>query len=216
MKNILILCSVAAAVLLSAQAAKADLMWADSVTDYSSKIQNYGSIIMDSTTEFWVMGAPDADVDGNGYVWDTADLDYVAGWKAGDPNEYFIVHFSTALADIAGVDLNIHMYGGPKAGANVLASTDGVAYTQIGTLGGGTPGYLRNEAFDFDGNFNSGVQFIKVQRTVINNGSGMFFDAFSGTPVPEPSTVVLLLTAAGFLAVCRRKRVLEKSEPFSG
>ena len=61
--------------------------WADNVTAYTSNIQNYGSTAMDATTEFWVTGMPDADTDGNGYVWDAGDSDTVAGWRSSAPNE---------------------------------------------------------------------------------------------------------------------------------
>ena len=207
MKSLLTLLSMAVTVLASAQVAGADLIdWADDVEEYSLKIQNYGGTLMTAATEFWVTGAPDADVDGNGYAWDDGDSDYVAGWRANAPDEYLVVHFDTALADIAGDDLSIHLYGGPEAGATVSASTDGISYDEIGTLGGGEVGYLRNERFDFNGLFSSGVRYVKVQR--IENGSktGMFFDAFGGTAVPEPAAVALLLTAAGFLAVWWRIR----------
>ena len=36
----------------------------------------------------------------------------------------------------AGDDLTIHLYGGPSASANVLDSTDGISFSQIGTIGG--------------------------------------------------------------------------------
>jgi hypothetical protein len=208
MKTFLTLLSVAVAVSVSADVAQADPIWADDVAEYSGNIQNYGGTMMESSTEFWATGVPDADANGNGYVWDEGiDLDYVAGWRSNAPSEYLVVHFNTALADIAGDDLYIYVYGGSAASANVLASADGASYTQIGTLGGGTSGYLRSEAFDFGGSFSSGVQYVKVLRAANGAKTGMFFDAFGGTAaVPEPGTIMLLLTAAGFLAACRWNR----------
>ena len=202
MKSLLTLLSIAVAVLASAEVAGAAMIdWADDVADYSLNIQNYGGTSMTTATEFWVTRPPDADADGNGYVWDAGDPDYLAGWKSNAPNEYLVVHFDTALADVPGDDLSIHLYGGPSASAIVSASTDGTNYDQIGTLGGGTPGYLRNETFNFDGFFNSDVHYVKVERVGNGPQTGMFFDAFGGTAVPEPAGVTLLVTAAGLLAL---------------
>ena len=115
------------------------------------------------------------------------------------------MHFDTGLVNIPGDDLSIHMYGGPSAGASVWVSADDATYVQVGTLGGGVTGYLRQEKFDFDG-LASDVHYIKVERTANGSGTGMFFDAFGGVMVPEPGTITLLLAAVGLLVVRRRKR----------
>lgn len=207
MKSLLTLLSIAGAVLASAQVAAAEpIHWADDVEAYSSMIQNYGGAFMTTATEFWVTGPPDADADGNGFVWDAGDPDFVAGWKSNAPDEYLVVRFETALADLPGNDLTIHLYGGPHASAAVSASTDGSSYDQIGGLGGGIPGYLRNETFDFDGRFSSGVHYVRVERVGNGPQTGMFFDAFGGTAVPEPGAMPLLLTAAGIFGLWWRRR----------
>lgn len=183
--------------------------WADDVAAYSSGIQNYGSVLMDENTEFWLTGVPDADVDDNGYAWDAGDLDYVAGWRAGTPNEFITVHFNLALANVSGDDLSIYLYGGGKVDATVYASTDGSEYTEIGSIGGGTAGYLRVETFDFDGLLDDGgVHYVKVARNTVGSGSGLFIDAFGGTAVPEPGSVALLVMAglAALGAFVYRKR----------
>ena len=181
--------------------------WADSVEDYTGNIQNYGGTYMTLATECWVTGESDADVDDNGYAWDAVDNDYVAGWKSNAPSEHIIVKFDAGLTDIVGNDLVIRMYGGSIASASVLASVDNESYTEIGSLGSGTPGYFRDEEFDFDGL--SGVHYIKVDRGANGPQTGMFFDSFAST-VPEPTTLAMLalcgLLAAARWMVVRRRR----------
>ncbi len=212
MKSLLTLLSIAVALTILPLVAEAEVVngvnWADDVTAYASYIQNYDGALMDVETEFWVIGAPDADVNGNGYAWDwgTGDLDYVAGWRGGAADEYIIVYFDTGLVDVLGDDLTICLYSGPKADCTVLASTNGANYTWIGSIGGGTPGYLSNETFDFDGQFTGDVHYVKVLRAEKGKDTGMFFDAFGGTAVPEPGTMTLLFAALGFVAAWRRNR----------
>ncbi|MCD4727830.1 MAG: hypothetical protein K8R46_09220, partial [Pirellulales bacterium] len=168
MKSLLTLLSIAVALTILPLIAEAEVIngvnWADDVDAYTTNIQNYGGIFMDATTEFWVVGAPDADTNGNGYAWDDGEPDYVAGWRSGAAGEYLIVHFDAGLVDVSGDDLTICLYSGPKADCTVLASTDGTDYTEIGSIGGGTPGYLSNETFDFDGRFAKDVHYVKVLR----------------------------------------------------
>ncbi|MBN2577792.1 MAG: PEP-CTERM sorting domain-containing protein [Pirellulales bacterium] len=161
---------------------------------------------MDSTTEFWVTGAPDADADGNGYVWDAGDLDNLAGWRTTDANQFLIVHFGIGLADVPGDDLSICSFGGPNANANVFASANGSDYVQIGALVGGTPGHLSNESFDFDGLSN--VHYVKVERVATGPQTGIFFDAFGGVPVPEPASATFLAVGIGLLGLYRRSQFL--------
>jgi hypothetical protein len=197
MKSLLTLLSIAVAVLASARVADADTIdWADDVEAYSSKIQNYGGTMMDASTTWWLTGPPDGD--------DTHD--YVGGWKSNAPNEYIVMHWETAIPDLPGDDLVIHLYGGPSAEANVLASVGGSTFTNIGTIGGGVPLVFRQESFDFDGQFAGDVSYVKVERVTNGPQTGMFFDAFGGVAVPEPGAMALLLTAAGFLAVWWRRR----------
>ena len=156
----IVLMSAALAVVSWTQAMAAPIggqNWADSVTDYSSNIQNYGGAMMDANTTWWLSGPSDADVDDNGYGWDANDNDYVAGWRGGAPNEYIVVYFVTGLEDRTGDDLVIHAYEGPQASARVLASTDGNEFVEVGTIRGGTPGYFRDEGFDFARKFASDV-----------------------------------------------------------
>lgn len=196
MKSLLALLSMAVTVLASAQVAGADLIdWADDVEEYSSSIQNYGGTMMEESTTWWLTGPPDGDTG-----------DYVGGWRSNAPNEYIVMHWETAIPDLPGDDLVIHLYGGPLAEANVLASIDGGTFTNIGTLGGGTSQVFRQESFDFNGQFAGDVSYVKVERVTNGPQTGMFFDAFGGVAVPEPGAMTLLLTAAGFLAVWWRRR----------
>jgi len=176
--------------------------WADSVYDYTSYIQNYGGTLMTASTEFWVTGPSDADADGNGYAWDAGDPDNVAGWRTINTDQYIVMQWQIGVADVPGDDLTIRMYGGPSASANVLASEDGTNYTHVGTIGGGTPGYFRDETFDFTGLFSSDVHYVKVLRVASGPQTGMFFDSFAGG-VPEPTTLVLL--TGGAAALLRRR-----------
>jgi len=197
----IVLCATAA---MAAASIRQGVNWADEVVDYSSKIQNYGGVLMSDATKFWGTGAPDADANGNGYAWDIGEPDYVAGWRTTDAAQYIIVKWDVGIADLSGDDLTIRMYGGPSASATVLASNDGVDFTQIGTIGAGTPGYLRDETFDFAGLFTDDVHYVKVLRVTSGPQTGMFFDSFGGT-VPEPTTMVLLI---GGGAVLLRRRIL--------
>ena len=180
--------------------------YADDVAAYSANIQNYAGTLMGAPTEFWVTGAPDADVNGDGVV----ENDFVAGWRSSAPSEFITVHFNTALTNLLGDDLSIWLYNGPKASATVEVSTDGVDFTSIGSISGdGTSsGPFRAEMFDFDGLFVGDVHYVKVSRVTIGSGTGMFFDAFGGTAVPEPGTISLLSAAGlvGLIACAKRKR----------
>lgn len=197
---------IAAAVLsgFAAAHAQAETMnWANSVTSYSANIQNYGGTLMDTSTTWWVTGLPDADADGNGYVWDPGDHDYVAGWRSNAPGESIILHWDSPIADLPGNDLVAYLYSGPQASATVSASVDGAEFTQIGTIGGGTAGYLRQEEFDFAGL--GPVSYVKVLRVANGSQTGTFFDAFGGTnAVPEPGAIALLATGAIALFALRR------------
>lgn len=165
--------------------------WADEVVEYTPNIQNYAGVLLSADTAWWLTGPADCDCDDNGYVWDPADQDTVAGWRAAAPNESVTMYWSAGIPDLPGDDLAIHVYGGPIAAADVFASVDGSSFELVGAIGGGTPGYLREETFDFAGVFASDVQYVKVVRTASGPQTGMFFDAFSGV-VPEPASLLLL------------------------
>jgi hypothetical protein len=169
--------------------------WADEAFDYSANIQNYGGELMGPTTEWWLTGPADCDVNENGYALDPEDQDTVGGWRGNAPNETITMYWETGIPDLVGDDLTIHMFGGPSASADVLASVDGSQFELVGTIGGGTPGDLREEVFDFAGLFVDDVQYVKVTRTANGSQTGMFFDAFGGN-VPEPSSLLLLSVAA--------------------
>ncbi len=203
---------VAAAILAASQPVRAAPFWATTVTDYSSEIQNFGvkgqgdGDLMTPATEFWVLGPPDAAVNDTG---DGLDPDFVAGWRSNAPGEYIVVNFALGLADAPGDDLTIRMFSGPSSGANVLASVDGVDFTGVGTLGPGTPLELRDETFDFAGQFVAPVRYLRVERVANGPQTGMFFDAFGGnTAVPEPGSLWMIMPFGILLArwMARRQR----------
>jgi hypothetical protein len=154
--------------------------WADEVAAHAASMQNYDGLVMNEGTAWWLLGAPDCDVNENGYAWDAGDRDTVAGWRTTDADAYVVLYWEAGLPDRSGDDLRIVLYGGPLAEAEVSASVDGVAYEVVGTLGGGTPGYLREETFDFAGLFETCVHYVRATRVTSGPQTGMFFDAFGG------------------------------------
>ncbi len=207
MKKLMSVAMVCAVAIVAGQAASAavvgDTNWADGVHAYTSNIQNYGGTLMSPATEFWLIGPPDADANGNNYAWDSGDPDYVAGWRSSAPDEYIVMEWFLGIPDVPGDDLVIRYYAGPGAAANVLASVDGVSFKAIGTIPSGTPGYLVDAAFDFAGLFSGGVHYVKLERTASGPQTGLFFDAFGGV-VPEPATISLL--GCGSVLLMRRRR----------
>jgi len=95
--------------------------WADEVVEWDGRVQNYGlhgpPELMDEDTTWWLLGAPDADVDGNGEAFDSCDQDSVAGWRncGATDIEWFILRYDTAITDGEGDDLRVVTYGGPMA-----------------------------------------------------------------------------------------------------
>ncbi|MBN1590072.1 MAG: hypothetical protein JW888_11195 [Pirellulales bacterium] len=179
MKLLFIVASITTAVLAAAGFAAAavvgDQNWADDVEIYTENIQNYAHVLMDDSTTWWLTGPPDA----------TQTDDFVGGWCANAPGEYIVMHWASPLVDLPGDDLVVRLFSGPAASAEVLASVDGVTYTSIGTLGGGTPLAYREEMFDFDERFAGDVSYVMLQRDANGPQTGVFFDALGSTVVPE-------------------------------
>ncbi len=223
MKPLYRIASLAVGCLACTQVANAEMIglqnWADEVVGYTSNIENQGERInMDATTEWWVLGPSDADVNHDGYgLEEGVDHNYVAGWCATAPGEFIVVKFDAALRDVEGNDLVIHMYCGPDAEGSVSASADNTSYTQIGSIVGapgevpGNPGWFYDAEFDFHSFGLDNVHYIKVQRVANGPQTGMFFDSFASTPVPEPTALGLLVLgsvviAGGWLVTRRRTR----------
>jgi hypothetical protein len=209
-KTLAVVALVAAATAASANASIiGDTNWADEVFEYSSKVQNYGlhasPEMMSASTTWWLTGAPDADVDGNGYGWDAGDQDSVGGWRSFGL-EHFIVKFNQAIPDGAGDDLKLVTYGGLNGVSSVYASpTENEAdFVKLGEIGAGTVGYFVDVWFDF-ASLVDDVHYVKVVRDVDGPQSGRFYDAIGGV-VPEPATLALLGVGAGTLGFIRRKR----------
>lgn len=230
MKYVMVVLATLAISLTTIGAAHGELVdgvyWADEVSGWTGEVQNYGGEVMTEDTTWWLTGAPDADVDGNGYAWDPVDNDYVAGWRAsGDAS--ISAYFEVPVFDVGGPDLVIHKYAGANASASVWASSDNVDYVQVGEMGGGTPGYFTDVWIDLDGLVGE-VHYIRVVREASGTKTGTFIDAlgapwsalspepvtgFAGTvvasgarllSVPEPDTAALL--GLGCLAFARRRR----------
>jgi hypothetical protein len=200
--------------------------WADDVPAWTGAVQNYGGELMTEETTWWLTGSSDADVDGNGYAWDEGDNDYVAGWRSSG-SASLTVYFHLAIPDIDGPDLIIHEYGGSSALASVWASPGDVDYVQVGTWGGGTPGWFEDVEIDFDGLLDS-ARYIRVVREASGPQTGTFIDSFAmvadwKTPrlspdgqfvqpervepvghTPEPTTAGMFLLGAAVLCCSRR------------
>lgn len=201
MKSLLTILSCSVVLLIPFHNAKAEQIdWADYVNGYSANIQNYGGDLMTAETTGWLTGPPNAD----------STHDYVAGWRAATPDEYIVMGWNEGIPDSPGHDLLIHLYAGPKASADVFASTNGVAFTLLDTMGGGMgAGNFFDATFDFAGQFSGDVYYVKVVRTAVDSGTGMFFDAFGGISVPEPSGYAMVFVAlAALLALPTRKRLV--------
>lgn len=191
--------------------------WADSVEEYTSYIMNFGWIPMETSTEHWVTGVSDVDTNGNDYF-DGGEPDDLGGWRDTAADQHIIVKFDEGLADVAGNDLVIRMFCGGKAHASIWGSVDNSddSYIQIGSIVGinghvpGKPKWFYNAEFDFNSCGLDDVHYVKVERITTGSGSGMFFDSFASTAVPEPITLVLLalgclLAAARWMVICRRR-----------
>ncbi|MBN1511768.1 MAG: PEP-CTERM sorting domain-containing protein [Phycisphaerae bacterium] len=178
-----------------------DYVWADSVVGWNGGIKNFGGELMTSETSWWLTGLPDCDQNGNGYAWDAEDNDYVAGWKMPFAGDQFTVALGAPIHDGAGDDVLVVGYRGPACLASVQASADGISFTELGTIGTGTPGYLDDFWFDLGGL--TDVRYIRVERATGAANSACFVDAVGA--VPEPATGLLLL-GLGTLSVLSRRR----------
>jgi len=185
--------------------------WADSLEAWSGNIQNYNSTATGAVALAYVLGPPDCDVDGNGYAWDPADNDYVAGWK-GEGDASFLVYFETALLNVTGDDLAAKVYGGPNCKADVYGSVDGSGFEIVGSIVGakghipGKPGFFHDAGaagldryVTLDFGILDNLHYVRFDRVVSGQGSGMFFDAVGS--VPEPATLLLLIL--GGVGLCR-------------
>ena len=174
-----------------------------------------------SPSTWWVTGAPDADVDGNGYArdWDEGDEDYVAGWKL-TGGAYFTLFYETALVNIPGNDLAVKVYGGSKCNVYVSGSMNGDVYFPIGTIAGaknqipGTPCRFHKEGatgldkyITLDFGTLDDLHYIRFERSAAGPQTGMFFDAVGS--VPEPFTIVLL-ACGGLRVLSHRHRKKNK------
>ena len=162
-----------------------DQNWADDVEQYTDNIQNFGWVMMDASTEWWLTGEPDATSNSSSII-----DDFDAGWRAESADECIVMHWDTPLVDWPGDDLVIRLFSGGKTVtdnrfANVSASVDGITYVNIGTLGKGSSLVFREETFDFAGQLEGDISYVKVERVAIGSGTGMFFDAFGGTVTPD-------------------------------
>jgi hypothetical protein len=168
--------------------------WADSLVAWSGSIQNYNGTSIGEDALVYVLGPPDSDIDGNGYAWDADDNDYVAGWK-GTADASFTLYFEVALLNIDGDDLAVKVYGGATCKADVYGSVDGNSFELIGSITGakghipGKQGFFHepdatglDRYVTLDFGILDNLHYIRFDRVVPGQGSGMFFDAVGSVP----------------------------------
>lgn len=189
---------------LTARLANASLVdgqnWADSLVAWSGSIQNYNGTSIGEDALVYVLGPPDSDIDGNGYAWDADDNDYVAGWK-GTADASFTLYFEVALLNIDGDDLAVKVYGGATCKADVYGSVDGNSFELIGSIAGakghipGKQGFFHepdatelDRYVTLDFGILDNLHYIRFDRVVSGQGSGMFFDAVGS--VPESGDII--------------------------
>jgi hypothetical protein len=168
--------------------------WADEVT-WSGAIQNFGppGTVMDETTRWWLLGAPDADPNDDDY-WSGSEPDYLGGWKGNDPGASLTFYFNAPIQDLPGDDVVVRGFRGPSAEGSVWASSDGVKFMQIGTITSGTPRQFENFWFDLNGTGLTDVHYIELRRVANGSTTGAFFDAV-GVVLEEPDVRLDLLTS---------------------
>ncbi|MCK4658642.1 MAG: PEP-CTERM sorting domain-containing protein [Phycisphaerae bacterium] len=195
MWNTVLLIALLVGCVATANADYDDYLWADSVEGWNGNIKNFGDELMTWETSWWLTGLPDCDMDGNGYAFDPGDNDYVAGWKMPPANDSFTVKFDTLIQNSPGDDVLVVGYSGPTYESSVQASSDGINFTELGTIGIGQPGYLHDFWFDLGGL--TDAQYIRVERLSTASLSGGFVDAIGA--VPEPTSAMLLILGGLFV-----------------
>ena len=178
--------------------------WADGAS-CTSNIQNYGEEKITANTAWWLTGVPDADANHDDNPFGDEDNDYVAGWRTNSINENIILSWNEGLSDVVGNDLVIHYFGGGKGAGNVYGSVDGETFILLGDITAPKQGMLTAE-YDFDGQFDEAVKYVKIERTAAMPKSGMFFDAAAGY-IPEPSSLLLIGCMGGVLLGRKRKQI---------
>ncbi len=149
----------------------------------------------------------------------TRDVDLIVDFdftRATPPPPYTTLGIAFALADSAGHEVAVDLFGGP-GGADYRSSFFYTSATS-GTLTGSGSGFapLLDGVFSLGFRVDAGnVQLLSVSATEFTGNRSVTIDGVPFASVPEPASVALLAAGAIVSILTRRRRAMAGVEPGS-